>query len=276
MPPAKVPTSEAYPLKAWRRQAKSKLAPPTPAAYEGKTVLLVGATGVILSDAARILSNLKIDTLIFGVRNVKKGEALADTLRPKHADVDFKTWEIDLFSFESVKKFAAMINDYGRIDAIVMGSAIMNEETKMTKDGWEETLQLVHLSAALLFALILPKLLAHAEDPTGLPPVVLSNVSSLSIRSTSPFLKLPATPAESYLGHLNRADATATERRNQYGYAKILQTCWLRDLCARLPPAPATGPSRSTRSTRASAPRPSASSASSPRSSCCGPAGPSR
>ncbi|KAK8054974.1 short-chain dehydrogenase [Apiospora rasikravindrae] len=217
MPPAKVPSSEAYLLKAWRRQAKSKLAPPTPAAYEGKTVLLIGATGVILSDAARILSNLKISTLIFGVRNVKKGEALADTLKPKHADVDFKTWEVDLFSFESVQKFAATINNYGRIDAIVMGSAIMNEETKLTKDGWEETLQLVHLSAALLFALILPKLLANAEETRNLPPVVLSNVSSLSIRSTAPFLKLPATPAESYLAQLNRVDTTVTEKRNHAG-----------------------------------------------------------
>ncbi|KAK8043750.1 short-chain dehydrogenase/reductase family protein [Apiospora phragmitis] len=230
MPPAAVPSSEAWPLKAWRRQGKAKLAPPTPAAYEGKTVLLIGATGVILSDAARILASLKIATLILGVRNVKKGEVLADTLRPKHADVEIKTWEVDLFSFESVKRFVATINEYGRIDAIVMGSAIINKDTKLTKDGWEET---------LLIVLILPKLLAanadNDETAGGSPPVVLSSVSSLSIRSNAPFIKLPATAKESYLAQLNRVDTSDADKRNQYGFAKIVHTCWLRDLCARLP-----------------------------------------
>lgn len=139
MPPAKVPSSEAFPLGAFRRQAKAKLAPPKPAVYEGKTVLLIGATGVILSDAARILASLKIAKLILGVRNVKKGEILADPLTQQHTDVDIKIWEVDFFSFESIRKFAATINGYGRIDAIVQGSAIINDKTKLTQDGWEES-----------------------------------------------------------------------------------------------------------------------------------------
>ncbi|KAK7923584.1 3-oxoacyl-reductase [Apiospora marii] len=239
MGPAKIPSSEAFPMKAWRRQAKAKLAPPTPAAYEGKTVLLVGATGVILSDAARILAGLSLSKLILGVRNVKKGEILADTLRQKHAGVDIKTWEVDFFSFESIKKFATTINEYGRIDAIVLGSAIINDKTKLTADGWEETLQLVHLSAALLVALILPRLLVDAEANPGAPPVVLSSVSSLSIRSNSPWLKLPATPGESYLASINRVDTTPAENQGQYGITKIAHTCWVRDLCLRLPPGAA-------------------------------------
>ncbi|KAK7968825.1 retinol dehydrogenase 14 [Apiospora saccharicola] len=236
MPPAKIPSSEAFPMKAFRRQGKAKLTPPTGEKYEGKTVLLIGATGVILSDAARILAGLKIAKLILGVRNVKKGEILADPLRQQHPDVDIKTWEVDFFSFESIRKFATTINDYGRIDAIVLGSAIINDKTKLTQDGWEETLQLVHLSAALLVALILPKILADAEKTAGLPPVVLSSVSSLSIRTNSPWLKLPATPEESYLASINRVDTTPAQNQGQYGITKIAHTCWVRDLCLRLPP----------------------------------------
>lgn len=99
----------------------------------------------------------------------------------------------------------------------------------------QTALQLVHLSAALLVALILPKLLADAEASPGSPPVVLSSVSSLSIRSNSPWLKLPATPGASYLASINRVDTTPAENQGQYGITKIAHTCWIRDLCARLP-----------------------------------------
>lgn len=102
-------------------------------------MLLIGATGVILSDAARILAGLNLSKLILGVRNVKKGEILADALRKQHAGVDIVTWEVDFFSFESIRKFATTIDEYGRIDAIVLGSAIINEKTKLTEDGWEES-----------------------------------------------------------------------------------------------------------------------------------------
>lgn len=93
----------------------------------------------------------------------------------------------------------------------------------------------MHLSAALLIALILPKIIAEAEKTPGLPPVMLSNVSSLSIRTCSPWLKLPATPGESYLTSINRVDTTSAENQAQYGFAKIAHMCWIRDLCARLP-----------------------------------------
>ena len=143
----KVPLSEAVPFSTWRRQAKAKLAPPEKAQFAGKTILLVGATGGILSEACRILAGLEVSTLIFGVRNVKKGEALADQIRKDHASVLFKVVEVDLLSFDSVKRFAGVINqEASRIDAIVMGAAIMNKELKATQDGWEQSESSIFIS----------------------------------------------------------------------------------------------------------------------------------
>ncbi|KAK6841105.1 NAD P-binding protein [Apiospora arundinis] len=228
----KIPLSEVAPICAWRRQSKAKLVPPAAADFEGKTVLLIGATGVILSEAARILADLQPATIIFG------GEALADGLRKSHTKLDVKIWEVDFLSFESVKRLATTINDYGRIDAIVMGTAAIQHETKLTKDGWEETLQLLHLSTALLMVLILPQILA-SEAESGRPPVVLSSISSLSIRTAARAIKLPAAPEESFLGRFRRLDLTAEEQAYQYGVTKIINLCWIRELCARLPPPPA-------------------------------------
>lgn len=135
----KVPLSEVAPVCAWRRQSKAKLAPPAATDFEKKTVLLIGATGAILGEAARILADLQPATLIFGVRNVKKGEALADRLRKTRPQLDIKVWEVDFLSFDSVKQLATTINEHGRIDAIVMGTAAVQTETKITKDGWEES-----------------------------------------------------------------------------------------------------------------------------------------
>lgn len=108
-------------------------------------MLLVGATGTIVSEAARIIAGLDASTLIFAVRNIAKGEALADELRQKHADVGssklhVQVLEVDLLSFDSVRTFAATIIQFQtRIDVVVMGSAIMNDKTRITADGWEES-----------------------------------------------------------------------------------------------------------------------------------------
>ncbi|KAK1566095.1 uncharacterized protein LY79DRAFT_112618 [Colletotrichum navitas] len=135
-----VPLSEAFPWAAMRRQAKANLTPPT-ASFRGKTVLLVGATEVILSDAARILNQLGVSTLILAVRNVAKGDALGNKLRRKREDfkgskLTIKVLEIDPLSFDSVNRFAATVTQLQtRINAIVIGSAIMNNKTRITADG---------------------------------------------------------------------------------------------------------------------------------------------
>lgn len=86
--------------------------------------------------------------------------------------------------------------------------------------------------------LILPQILA-SEAESGRPPVVLSSISSLSIRTAARAIKLPAAPEESFLGRFRRLDLTAEEQAYQYGVTKIINLCWIRELCARLPPPPA-------------------------------------
>ncbi|KAK2036270.1 NAD(P)-binding protein [Colletotrichum somersetense] len=233
-----IPLSEAFPWAAMRRQAKANLTPPT-ASFRGKTVLLVGATGVILSDAARILNQLNVSTFILAVRNVAKGEALANELRGNRKDFEgseltIKVLEIDLLSFDSVKRFAAIVTQLQtRIDAIVMGSAIMNDETRMTADGWEETLQLVHLSSALLIVLLLSKLLADGERH----PVVVSSLTSSAIRSAAPMISLPDDAKDSYMEQVSRVEDAAIQKSYQYGIAKLIHASWIRELCHRQMPA---------------------------------------
>ncbi|KAK1635786.1 hypothetical protein BDP81DRAFT_41726 [Colletotrichum phormii] len=230
----KMPFAEIFPWATFRRQAKADLAPPT-ASFEGKTVLLVGATGAILSDAARIITSLNVATLILAVRNVAKGELLAGELRKVHVDDESQqstitVMEVDLLSFDNVKAFAAEINQVQtRIDVLVMGSAIMNDATRVTPDGWEETLQLTHLSSALLIVLLFPKMLADGDNQ----PVVLCSLTSAAIRSAAPMVELPDDAKDSYLKQVSNVKDAATQKSYQYGLAKIIHACWIRELCAR-------------------------------------------
>ncbi|KAK1708748.1 hypothetical protein BDP67DRAFT_524559 [Colletotrichum lupini] len=230
----KIPFSEVFPWATFRRQAKADLAPPT-TSFEGKTVLLVGATGAILSEAARIITSLSVSTLILAVRNVAKGESLADELRKaieegSRQQPKITVMEVDLLSFDSVKTFATRINDsQNRIDVVVMGSAIMNDETRVTADGWEETLQLIHISSALLILLLFPKMLADGETQ----PVVLCSLTSAAIRSAAPMVELPDDAEDCYLEQVSNVKDAATQKSYQYGLAKIIHACWIRELCAR-------------------------------------------
>lgn len=261
----KIPFSEIFPWATFRRQAKADLAPPT-TSFAGKTVLLVGATGAILSEAARIITSLDVSTLILAVRNIAKGELLAGELRKAIVDGSphqpiITVMEVDLLSFDSVKAFATQINDFqNRIDAVVMGSAIMNDETRLTADGWEESkfplidtafeteitavyassmfsdlrnislaLQLIHISSALLILLLFPKMLADGEKQ----PVVLCSLTSAAIRSAAPMVELPNDPKDCYLKQVSNVKDAATQKSYQYGLAKIIHACWIRELCAR-------------------------------------------
>lgn len=158
---------ESIPLRTWRRQAKANLAAPTES-FKGKTVLLVGATGCILSEAIKNLADLEVSCLVFGVRNTEKAELLSDALRREHGDsLCIAVLKVDLLSFASVKSFAAQISKLDRIDVVVMGSAIMNTETRMTSDGWEES---------------------ECTTKCGFPSNAIFNKSNSSITAGTPFI----------------------------------------------------------------------------------------
>lgn len=121
-----------------RRQARANLAEPT-TSFAGKTVLMTGSTGIICSEAARILARLHVDTLVLGVRNTEKGNALADELVESSGmrRENILVWTVDHESFDSVKEFAAQAAELPRLDVAVLGVGVINEKNVKTGDGWE-------------------------------------------------------------------------------------------------------------------------------------------
>ncbi|KAK8006766.1 hypothetical protein PG989_000756 [Apiospora arundinis] len=227
---------ESYPFRAIRRQSKAQLAQPE-ALFEGKTVVIIGATGVMCSEASKILAQLNVGTLVFGVRSTKKAERLATAIVSQYGLDPGRILikKIDLTSFESTKTFAAELQSLPSVDVLLIGSATNNTKRFVTGDGWEENLQVIHLSCALLVILLLPNLQRSATERHA--PTVISNVSSSAVRLTAPWVKYPC-PNPSAAGYLKDVnDGKASWKLAQYGVCKIVSYCWFEALSSFLDPS---------------------------------------
>ncbi|KAK4069069.1 hypothetical protein Trihar35433_5648 [Trichoderma harzianum] len=130
----------------------------------GKTVIVIGASGGLGLEAARHYARLGASRVILGVRSQNKGDEakrnITSSLNPETAKACIiDVWIIDLASFASVKAFAdRATKELSSIDIALLNAAVDKAQFGLTKDGWEETLQVNTLATALLALLLLPKM----------------------------------------------------------------------------------------------------------------------
>lgn len=93
------------------------------------------------SEAAKVLAQLDVGTLVFGIRNIAKGEKLADDIVSHYGLPRERILirQVDLVSFESTQAFAADLQSLPRLDVLLIGSATNNTKRFVTGDGWEES-----------------------------------------------------------------------------------------------------------------------------------------
>ena len=223
------------PVWAWLAQSWRVLPTPT-GSLAGKTLLMTGASGAIVSMATRILlDDLDAAHLIFAVPDIPEGPegaaalAALPGLRDCAGVSRISVWHLDLLSFASVRRLAARAAALARLDGAVMGAGLITTERTAGPDGWEAMLQVNHLSCALLELLLLPTLERSAAAHGG--PAVLSAVTSMGVRTSAPSMPAPAPGAT----QLRAVDAVAAYigRRQQYGVTKLLHLFFLRELAAR-------------------------------------------
>ena len=140
------------------------------AIVSGKTVLVTGANTGLGLEAARHYAQLGASRVILGVRTESKGEAAKQNIESSlstRADIprpQIDIWAIDLSSYASVQRFAKRVNEeLDSLDIAVLNAAVSRSNLTLTKDGWDESLQVNMLSAILLGLLILPKLQASSD-----------------------------------------------------------------------------------------------------------------
>ncbi|KAH7922271.1 NAD(P)-binding protein [Leucogyrophana mollusca] len=209
----------------------STIPPVVTADLTGQTVIVVGANIGIGLEASKHFARMNPGKLIMGCRSEAKGKAaLAEVENEtgyKHAEL----WLIDLANFASVKSFAERFGrEEGRLDILVMNAGILMLEYEGTVDGWESTIQVNHLSTALLSLLLLPHLSRSSSSSTPSRLVIVSSDVHY-LASIQPEVESSPTPLK-LLG--SKEYSTPTRMSGRYRESKLLNVFFVRALAAHL------------------------------------------
>ena len=124
----------------------------------GKIFIITGANSGLGLFSSYYLSKAGAH-VIMACRNITKGKEARSNILKNNPKASLKLFELDLTSFDSVKKFASSISkNYKSIDVLINNAAEWTIERKLTVDGVERHIGVNHLSHFLLTSLLLPKL----------------------------------------------------------------------------------------------------------------------
>lgn len=201
------------------RLLKMQYTPPTDpkgVSFAGKVVLLTGATSGLGYEAAIKILNLGVESLIIGSRNIERGNLAKENLeKATNRRNVVKVWELEMNSFQSVKRFADRANtELDRLDIALLNAGIWNRTYKQSLEGWEEDLQVNTLSTSLLALLLLPKLKKSSYA---------ANPAHLSVVSSQQFVQVKAESVRTddmLLAHVNEQANFMGPK--QYGISKLL------------------------------------------------------
>ncbi|MFQ5524030.1 MAG: oxidoreductase [Acidimicrobiia bacterium] len=141
----------------------------------GRRVVITGASSGIGAEAARVVA-AKGAEVVLAVRNVSKGEAVAQRIADQFAGSRVTVRSLDLASLASVRAFAAeFAADYDRLDVLVNNAGVMVPPYAKTEDGFELQMGTNHFGHFALTGLLMP--LLEATDGSR-----IVNVSSLAYR----------------------------------------------------------------------------------------------
>ncbi|PNH06526.1 WW domain-containing oxidoreductase [Tetrabaena socialis] len=128
---------------------------------EGKVALVTGATSGIGLETASALAGLGA-TVILGVRNTSAAEGVVKSIVKKHPGSKVVIGpSLDLMSQDSVRKFAAAINEqYPAIHILINNAGVSFMSKTFTPDGVGGIAQTNHLGPYTLTRLLERKLVA--------------------------------------------------------------------------------------------------------------------
>lgn len=135
---------------------------------QGKTILTTGVTlGGLGAAFVESVAKAQPGLLIITGRSLEKLQKAADKIAAGAPEVKIKPLELDLNSFDAVRKSAALLNswnDVPHIDVVVMNAGLMGTPYMLTADGIESQFGVNHLGHFIFVNSIMNKVLA-AQSP---------------------------------------------------------------------------------------------------------------
>ncbi|KAK2467571.1 hypothetical protein APHAL10511_000426 [Amanita phalloides] len=156
------------------RDQWSTIPPVVTADLTGKTIVVTGSNTGLGFEAAKHFARMNPAKLILACRSQQRGETALAKLKTETGYDGAEVWLVDQADFSSVKAFAdKFLKEEDRLDCLMLNAAIAVVEYNSTGDGWESSLQVNHLSTALLALLLLPRMIETARRHSVTPRLAI-------------------------------------------------------------------------------------------------------
>lgn len=189
---------------------------PPQTSFSGQTILITGGTGGLGLETAIQFVRLGALKVIITARTLSRGDIAKSAIEARtgvRGVVEVR--ELDLSSFENVKKFADKVKaEVKDIDYVLLNAGTYRIRYEKSVDGWEQTLQVNTLATTLLALLLLPWMKEIGGRMNKVPH--LGAVSS-SLHTTVKLEKLPKADVIDYYNEENNF-----LKGDQYGLSKLL------------------------------------------------------
>ncbi|KAF1977778.1 hypothetical protein BU23DRAFT_499678 [Bimuria novae-zelandiae CBS 107.79] len=191
---------------------------PTTESYEGRIIIVTGASSGMGREAAAKFAALGASKVILTARDLKKGEAAKANIEARLGRNDqLEVWELDMNSYDSIIAFSKKADELDHLDVVILNAGVHRAEFGTTQYGWEEDLQVNALSSNLLAILLLRKLKESRHSARKIP--VLEFVSSGGHQFVVVSKEIQDQPT--VLGCYNKSEEFRAWR--QYSASKLFQ-----------------------------------------------------
>ncbi|EJT97355.1 NADP-binding protein [Dacryopinax primogenitus] len=205
---------------------------------QGRSLLITGANVGLGFESARLALRLGSSPVYITARTVEKGNVTRDELladpevKNKNTNAIVKVYALEMSKWDDVTSFAKKFVDDRQtagegLDIAILNAGLVSAVFQLAPTGNETTIQVNHLSTALLTLLLLP-LLERSTTPEHTARLTI--ISSTSHLHTG--LKHCPPDNIDFLASLN--DKKTFSGRERYGLSKLLIILFLRELSQKV------------------------------------------
>ncbi|OAQ69011.1 short-chain dehydrogenase/reductase [Pochonia chlamydosporia 170] len=192
---------------------------------DGKVILVTGGNNGLGKQAICEYVKHKPKQVWLAARNVTAAQEVVDEIHQYQPESSVKVLQLDLTSFESVKKASQrFLAESDRLDILMLNAGIMAAAPGLTENGYEVQFGTNHMGHALLTKLLLPVLERTASEPG-------SDVRIVSLSSRGHFL----APKEGIVFDSLKTTADGMRAFERYGQSKLANVLFARQLAAQYP-----------------------------------------